>query len=218
MKCIVARKRNQEGHEDWTQFCAEAAYADSMFESALGNFKESIASLKHAFELMPTYASAIMSLGSVEYQRERKLEGKKLFFALFDLPAETEMLCEIIDEAGSFLIRIKEYADGLELYRRAISIFPHAVALYQGLLCCAGHEGLHDEAVQAAQQALELEPENQDCVNDLGWCLLERGDLTEAREALERAVEMDPKDELALENLRYCISLIQGQNEETPEA
>lgn len=208
------RKRSREDHEDWAQFNAEAAYADSIFQSALGNSEESIACLEYALELMPTYAPAIMSLGSVDYQRGRMSEGRKKFLALLDLPAETEMLCEAIDEAGSFLIRIKEYADGLELYRKAISIFPDVTALYQGVACCAGHEGLHEDAVEAAQRALELEPENQDCVNDLGWCLLERGDLTEAREYLERAVQMNPKDELALENLSYCISLIQGQSEE----
>ncbi|MDD3927371.1 MAG: tetratricopeptide repeat protein [bacterium] len=212
------RKRNQEENEDWALFEAEAAYADSMFQSALGNCEESIACLEHALEFMPTYAPAIMSLGSVDYQRGRMSEGRKKFLSLLDLPAETDMLCEAIDGAGSFLIRIKEYADGLELYRKAVSIFPDVTALYQGVLCCAGHEGLHEEAVQAAQRALELEPENQDCVNDLGWCLLERGDLTEAREFLERAVEMNPEDDLASENLSYCKTLIHEQSEETSKA
>lgn len=153
-------------------------------------------------------------MGSVEYQRGRGPEGKKRFFSLFDLPTETGDLCEIIDKAGSFLIEIHEYADGLELYRKAVNIFPNAAGLYQGLGCCAGHEGLHDDAVQASQRAVELEPENQKFVNDLGWSLLEKGNLSEAREVLERAVGMDPKDELALENLRHCLALIQKQAEE----
>jgi len=73
---------------------------------------------------------------------------------------------------------------------------------------------LYDDAVQASQRAVELEPENQKFVNDLGWSLLEKGNLSEAREVLERAVGMDPKDELALENLRHCLALIQKQAEE----
>ncbi len=212
------RKRSQGDQEDWKQFSAEAAYADSIFQSAIGDSEEAIASLEYALELMPTYAPVLLSMGSVEYQRGRKSEGMKQFFALLDLPAETDDLCEIIDKAGSFLIGIGEYTDGLELYRRAISIFPNAALLHQGLGCCASHEGLHEDAVQASQRAVELEPENQNFVNDLGWSLLEKGNLTEAREVLERAVGMDPKDELALENLRYCKSLIQKQSEETSKA
>lgn len=58
--------------------------------------------------------------------------------------------------------------------------------------------------MSANRRALELEPENQKLVNDLGWTLLQAGRLPQAREALERAVSMDPSGELAKENLRYC--------------
>ena len=77
---------------------------------------------------------------------------------------------------------------------------------HQGLGCCAGHQGLHDKAVQASRRAAELDPANQEYVNDLGWSLLEAGNLIEAKSTLERAVAMNPSDELARENLRYCIS------------
>ena len=44
---------------------------------------------------------------------------------------------------------------------------------------------------------MELEPDNQRFVNDLGWTLYLSGSLQEARAMLERAVAMDPTDELA---------------------
>jgi tetratricopeptide (TPR) repeat protein len=212
---IRKKKRRPGNHASWKHFSAEAAYADSIFRSGLGDFEGSIASLEQAFELMPTYAPAMLSMGSVHSRRGKKSEGRKLLFALLNLPADTEYLCELLDEAGTFLIEISEYADGLELYQQAIVGFPNAAVLYQGLGCCAGHEGLLEEAVQASRRAVELEPANQKTVNDLGWSLLEKGDLIEARATLERAVEMDPSDELAQENLRYCLSLIQSQGENT---
>ena len=55
---------------------------------------------------------------------------------------------------------------------------------------------------------MELEPENQKLVNDLGWTLFQAGRLVQARETLERAVSMDPTDELAAENLRLCVGEI----------
>lgn len=185
-------------------FFAEAEYADSIFRTALGDHEGSIAALRRSLECKPTYAPAILSLGSVEYQLGRRAEGQELFRSLLSLPKNTPDLCEIIDEAGSFLIQIGAYKDGLELYRSAVELFPAVAVLHQGIGCCAGHEECHEEAIAASERALELEPANQKFVSDLGWCLLEAGRIQEARNTLERAVSMDPSDELARENLRIC--------------
>ena len=149
-------------------------------------------------------------MGSVEYQRGRTAEGRKLFLSLLALPDSTPELCDIIDEAGSFLIQFGVHADGLELYRQAVTRFPGIAALHQGIGCCAGHEGFYEEAIKASQHAIDLEPENQEFVNDLGWTLILAGELHEAKRTLERAVAMDPEDELARENLRYCETIIRG--------
>jgi hypothetical protein len=53
------------------QFSAEAAYADSIFRDALGDREGSILALQRALEAMPTYAPAILSMGSVLYQRRK---------------------------------------------------------------------------------------------------------------------------------------------------
>lgn len=52
-------------------------------------------------------------------------------------------------------------------------------------------DGLH------LYRALELAPDDQELVNDLGWSLLEPGRLAEALVQLELAVAMDPEDALA---------------------
>ena len=185
-------------------FYAEAEYADSILRTALGDHEGSIAALRRSLECKPTYAPAILSLGSVEYQLGKRAEGHELFRSLLSLPENTPDLCEIIDEAGSFLINIGAYKDGLELYRSAVERFPAAAVLHQGIGCCAGHEECHEEAIAAFERALQLEPDNQKFVNDLGWCLLEAGRIQDARRTLERAVSMDPSDDLARENLRLC--------------
>jgi Flp pilus assembly protein TadD len=65
---------------------------------------------------------------------------------------------------------------------------------------------LFEKAIKASRKALELEPENQNLINDLGWTLFEAGRLEEAEEVLLKAVAVDPSDELARENLRLCKS------------
>ena len=188
----------------WRQFCAEAEYADSILRDALGDREGSILALKRALEAMPTYAPAIFSMGSVLYQAGNIAEGRELFQSLLSLPKNMTDICQIIDEAGTFLTRIGAYGDGLAIYRTAVTKYPDAAALWQGLGYCASNARLHQEAVSANQRAVELEPENQKLVNDLGWTLLQAGFLPQAKETLERAVSMDPSDELAKENLRFC--------------
>ena len=187
------------------RFCAEAAYADSIFREALGDGAGSIAALNRALEAMPTYPPAILSMGSVEYQAGRIAEGRELFQSLLSLPKNTTDIRQIIDEAGTFLTRIKAYEDGMALYRSAVKRYPDVAALWEGLGYCASNAGSHEEAVAANQRAMELEPKNQELVNDLGWTLFRAGRFAQARETLERAVSMDPSDELAAENLRLCM-------------
>jgi tetratricopeptide (TPR) repeat protein len=195
------------------RFSAQGQYAESVFRSSLGDLGASIRALERALEIDPEYAPAILSMGTVEYQRQRKDRGKELLLSLVSLPSSAadggeSDLAEIIDEAGDFLIQSGHYADGLELYRAAVMRFPRHAVLHQGVGCCAGHEGQHNEAIAASETAVELDPENQKFVNDLGWSLFEASLLGEARQVLSRAVAMDPSDELARENLRLCTAAI----------
>ncbi|HOB85857.1 MAG TPA: tetratricopeptide repeat protein [Bacteroidales bacterium] len=193
------------------RFAVQAEYAESIFQTSLGNVEASIAALERALEIDSEYAPAILSMGSVEYQRGELNRGKELFLSLLSLPESAaddgeRDLAEIIDEAGTFLIEKGRYSDGLELYRAAVNRFTDYTFLYQGVGCCADHEGLHTEAISALEASLKLEPENQELVNDLGWSLFEAGRLDDAKQMLAKAVEMNPSDVLARENLRICLN------------
>ena len=202
----MTRKANttNESFDGWQLFQAEAQYAESILRDALGDVEASIAAARCALEIKPDYAPAVLTMGSIEYQRGRETEGRRLFRSLLSLPDQSEDLWEVIDKAGNFLIQSKRYADAMELYEGAVARFPDRAVLYQGLGCCAGHEGLFDKAVVASQKALDLDPVSQDLTNDLGWSLFEAGRLEEAEEVLLKAVAMDPSDDLARENLRLC--------------
>jgi tetratricopeptide (TPR) repeat protein len=190
-------------------FLAEAAYAESIVRSALGDLDASIASLERSLEHDPTYAPAILALGSIDYQLDDLEQGRRRLFSLLDLADHDRAegapdLAEILDHAGDFLISRSDYHDGFELYRRATGRFPDVAALHQGLCLCAGKQGRQDMALAAAEAALALEPDNQELVNDMGWTLYERGEPDRALPFLQRAVELDPQDALAAENLRIC--------------
>ncbi len=198
------RRTGKESAEGWRLFEAEAAYAESIFRDTIGDTEASIAAAERALEIRPDYAPAVLTMGSIEYQRGRDEDGSRLFRTLLSLPDESGDLWEVIDKAGDFLIQEERYAEGLELYEAGVRRFPDKAALYQGLGCCAGHEALFDKAVEVSQRALGLEPNRQDLTNDLGWSLFQAGQIEEAEEVLSRAVALDPSDERALENLRLC--------------
>ena len=197
-------------------FMAEAAYAHSMVMSAMGDIDACIARLEESLEHVPTYAPAILALGSIDYQLDDAEQGRRRLFSLLDLadhegPTAEPDLAEILDLAGEFLIGRSDYRDGFELYQQAVAHYPEVAALHQGLCVCAGHQGHQDLALRAAEAALALEPDNQAVVNDLGWTLYERGELDRALSYLQRAVELDPEDPLAEENLRICREALDEQ-------
>ncbi len=93
------KETKRANREDYARFQAEAEYADSIFRSAMGDLEESVACLERAYELMPTYAPTLFSLGTVEYQRGKNARGKKLLLDLLALPSDTEDFHEIVDKA-----------------------------------------------------------------------------------------------------------------------
>ncbi|MCF7709124.1 MAG: tetratricopeptide repeat protein [Verrucomicrobia bacterium] len=201
-----SKRSEKESKETWRLFEAQAAYAESIFRQAIGDMEASIAAAERSLEIKPDYAPAVLTMGSIEYQRGRPDEGARLFTTLLSLPDEHGDLWEVIDKAGDFLIQEKRYEEGLELYQAAVERFGGRALLYQGLACCAGHQGLFEKAVEVSRRALELEPDNQKFTNDFGWSLFQAGRLKEAEKVLLKAVAMDSSDELSRENLRRCKS------------
>ncbi len=185
-------------------FEAEAAYAQSIFLEQFGDRAGSIEAAELALEWKPDYPPAVLTMGSIEYQRGNEALGAQLLQSLTTLPDDDGDLWEVIDSAGDFLIQEWRYREGLELYASACRRFPDTVPLLQGLACCAGHQGAFDQSVAAARRAVELEPDRADLASDLGWSLVQADRLEEAEETLRRAVMLDPDDALAQENLRFC--------------
>jgi tetratricopeptide (TPR) repeat protein len=146
---------------------------------ALGDSQGCIDALRRSLEFMPTYAPALLSLGTAEYQLGHPAKGWNSFMKLFSLPDDTKDLSVMVDKAGDFLIQLGRFEDVIALYRRAVSRFPGVAVLHQGLGCGAGHQGLHAEAISALRAALAREPANQKFRNDLGWSLCQAGSIEE---------------------------------------
>ncbi len=155
-----------------------------------------------ALAIDPTFAPALLSVGSLEYQYGRVNEGMKYFLELTDLPAETENISEIIDKAGTFLTDKKDYKNALNLYSTAANKHLDILLYHEGMYYCYGKMGQHKKAVEKARYVVSLDPDNYVYLSDLGGSLLEAEEYDEAQSVLERAVLLAPPDyKLAQGNL-----------------
>jgi Flp pilus assembly protein TadD len=205
--------RRRPKREGGALFEAEAAYADCIIRSAIGDSERCIRALERAVEINPGFAPA--ALGSVEYQRKRKAKRRRLLLSLVSMVDDAPDRTAISDAAGVFLIQSRAYADGFELYRTAVQSFPDATAFHQGKGCCAGHMGEFQKAVAASRHALELDPDNQQFVNDLGWSLTVSGSLQEALATRERAPSSSRP---SLRKAAWLSGLAAHANARTPRA
>ena len=152
----------------------------------------------------PEYAPAMLTVGSLEYQFSRVEEAMELFLKLTTLPADTEDLQEIIDNAGDFLIDQGDHVNAGQLYAAAVRAHPQVALYHVGLGYCAAEGGRMEESVAHHRRADDLEPNSYLHLNDLGYSLLEAGHYDEAEKVLQRAVQLAPPDyDLAQGNLEH---------------
>lgn len=155
-----------------------------------------------ALAIDPSYAPAILTVASIEYQLGRHEGAMALFMTLTSLPTDEPDLPVIIDKAGDFLLDQEDYDRAAALYAAAEEAFPGVAVYPAGQAYSLGKLGRHEEAVKKARGAAQLEPNDHVRLNDLGWTLCEAGHMEEAVAVLERAVALSPPDyDLARSNL-----------------
>jgi tetratricopeptide (TPR) repeat protein len=156
-----------------------------------------------ALAIDPTYAPAMLTVGSMEYQLGRRDEATTLFHGLLKLPTDTPELEVIADKAGDYLLSEKDYERAADLYTAASAVFPASTAILGGLGYCLGKLKRMEESVAVHRRALALDPNNYHLLNDLGWALTESGQFADAEALLLKARKVaPPDDDLARNNLK----------------
>ena len=176
-----AHDRRRQKREGWALFEAEAAYADSIFRSAIGRYRALHPRVGAGSRDLFGLCTRRYSLGSVEYQRNRKAKGRRLPLSLVS----------VVDDALTGRRSSKRQAICSSnkvntpmvwsCNRAAVERFPDVGVFHQGRGCCAAHEGVSfARLVASSRRALAIGPDNQKFVNDLGWCLAQSGAPQEA--------------------------------------
>ena len=171
-----------------------------------------------ALAIDPSYAPALLTVGSWEFIYGRADEAITHFLSLTTLPEETEDISDIIDKAGEFLIDNQDYENAIVLYLAACRKYSDNPRYRNGLSYCLAKSGRLHEAIEEARRAVDLDPDNHVYLTDLGWNLVETGYFIEAEAILERAVSLSPPGyELSRGNLEELRRRMKELSNKEPE-
>ncbi len=160
-----------------------------------------------ALVIDPTYAPAVLTVGSIEYQLGRKEEAMTLFLALPGMEDTTDDLIEIAAAAGEFLLDQRDYENGERFFAFLADAFPKHLAFQSDAGYCASKAGRKDEAVQWHRKVVVAQPLDVDSLSDLGWSLVQADDYEEAEQVLKKAIELDPEHEMAQANIKHLANI-----------
>ncbi len=180
---------------------ADYRYHSSIAESMMSTFDplferpdEQWPGEVEALAIDPTYAPAILTVGSYEYLFGRKEEGMALFLSLTRLPENTEELAVIINKAGEFLFKNGDIENATRLYETATIKYPEEADFHDSLSYCYAVLGELEKAIEKARLAVGLDPDNYYYLTDLGWGLMQTGEFEEAESILKKAVKLSPPE------------------------
>jgi tetratricopeptide (TPR) repeat protein len=92
----------------------------------------------------------------------------------------------------------RDYDEAKKTYNESARLNPYNVYAYTGLYDLFVKEGLKDDALKAARQAVPLDPQSSDAYSELGWALKETGDVVAAIENFKKANELNAYNTYAL--------------------
>ncbi len=128
---------------------------------------------------------------------------------------------ELWSSLGDLLRRTERFAEAAEAYSRAIELIGQPERRHWFLFYVRGiayeRSGRWEEAERDFRKALELEPDQPNVLNYLGYSLVEKGiKLDEALEMIRKAVEKRPNDGYITDSLGWALYRL-GRYEEAVE-
>jgi non-specific serine/threonine protein kinase len=159
----------------------------------------SIAALELALEHDPDFAAALAGLAASQANRYRNFDASGELLQRAEANARRAVELEPTLPQGSHALAMVaanryDYRRASELLRDAVRLAPKEALYWDNLSWSLAYEIPPDAdgSIQAAREALRLQPQFPGAYYHLGRGLLARGDNEEAREAFERALEQNP--------------------------
>jgi TolB-like protein/Tfp pilus assembly protein PilF len=166
-------------------------------------YPRAIEAAANALRLDPELGEAHVAMGFLQCVREFDWTGAEQSFgrALALSPSSADAF----DLYGRLCAALERYDDAIALLQRAQELDPlaHRVDLATAYL----RAGRYDQAVQRAEEAVQLEPEHDRSRATLGWAYFLSGRKAEGLAELERAVLMSKRSTLWLGQLGKAYAM-----------
>ena len=164
-----------------------------------------------AYDAIPKDSPQAMSamIGRAEVlQADEQLD--EAIAAMDEVIATFPKALEAYTAKGDMLRRERMFEEASEAYDRAVKLLPliepHHWALFYQRGITYERSKQWDKAEADFRKALELEPDQPDVLNYLGYSLVELGrNLDEAEEMIEKAVEQRPDDGYIVDSLGWVL-------------
>jgi len=182
----------------------------------MGQVEEAEASLRRAIEVNPDDLAAYRQLASLYAGTQRLDEAIRTYEKALEVRSDNAHL-------HHFLGVLYEYAGNteraMERYEQALALDPDLAEAKNNLAYLFAEKSSElDRALDLAQEAKALLPDNPNAADTLGWVLYKRGVPSAAISYLKEAeAGMDPNDQ-ALGIVRHHLALAYEANGDTEEA
>lgn len=160
---------------------------------AQGQLPEAEAAFQKAAELAPDVALPRYNLGVVFEAQGKPEEAVAAYQKAVELdPAAASARLNL----GFVLIRLERWDEAWEQFEAVLHSEPEGVAqvpAHRGLGQILFRQGRPDEAIAAYQEALRLDPQSVEAMNDLGLVYLNVGETEQATAQFEQALGLEPR-------------------------
>jgi tetratricopeptide (TPR) repeat protein len=173
----------------------------------LGRLDEAVPSFREALRLKPTFSRAYLNLGNALSDLGKREEAIELYRTALRLrPTYSEVRLNL----GNALLKKHHVEQAIEQYREIVRTDADNAKAWGNLgfallKQAQGDDGVFEEALQALQKALAINPRAHNVHNTMGIALATQGKLDDAIEAFREALWIKPDLAGAHFNLAGCL-------------
>lgn len=190
-------------------FHAEAYYYLGVCYKETGA-TEAVDAFKKAIEINPNYIKAYYQLGITYNQLNMKAEAIGAFKKVLEINPDHE---DALLNLGIAYCLDNNYRSATSVLKRSVEIFPSKKTYYYLGVSYAG-QTLHDKAIYAFKQAIEIDPNFVEAYIALGVSYGAVENLVKAIKALNQAVILDPQNP----NVHYLLGRLHLENHDLVSA
>lgn len=136
----------------------------------------------------------------------------------YNLESRTRRAAKELFDMARSKITVKNYAEALTLFEKALTKDKSYVDAYLGAADCQRLLGNYDEAIRLSREAISLEKNNAMAYYQLGTAFVGQKDFEQAKSAYQKALSIDQNFSLARTGLALCYGKLGLDNEAVEES